>query len=129
MDLNFNKKFILEFICILILLLVVDTIWLTLFAGPKYRLMIKDIQGENITPNYKMAVITYIAMALLLFLFINKNFTSGELFLGGFLSYAIYDFTNATIFTKWDKIFGLFDSIWGGILFCIVGNIINKYLK
>ena len=124
-----DKKFVLQFVFIIILLLVVDTIWLKFVAGPKYRTMIKDIQGQDLIPNYKMALVTYLAMALLLFLFITKNFTSVELFLGGFLSYAIYDFTNATIFTKWDKMFGLYDSIWGGILFCVVGNIINKYLK
>jgi uncharacterized membrane protein len=124
-----NKNFVLQFISIIILLLLVDTIWLKFVAGPKYRVMIKDIQGSDLVPNLKMAFITYMAMAILLYLFVSKNFTSGELFLGGFLSYAIYDFTNATIFTKWDKMFGLYDSIWGGILFCVVGNIINKYLK
>jgi uncharacterized membrane protein len=124
-----EKQLVLQFVAIIILLLVVDTVWLKFVAGPKYRTMIKDIQGSDLVPNYKMAFITYMCMTILLFLFINKNFTSVELFLGGFLSYAIYDFTNATIFTKWDKMFGLYDSIWGGILFCIVGNIINKYLK
>jgi uncharacterized membrane protein len=68
-------------------------------------------------------------MAVLLVLCLNKQFTNKELFLVGFCTYAIYDFTNATIFKKWDKIFGLFDSIWGGILFAVVGMITKKIIK
>ena len=125
----FDQAQVKKFFVVLILLLIIDSIWVGLFAAPKYRKSILEIQGEPLVVNMKMAVLVYFAMTLLLMLCLSKNFTTQETFLVGFLSYFIYDFTNASIFKKWDKLFGLFDSIWGGILFAIVGYITQKYIN
>ncbi len=123
-DLDQVKKFFV----ILILFLIIDSVWLNFVAGPKYTKSIAEIQGEPMDPNMKMAILVYFAMTILLLLCVNKNFTTQETFLVGFLSYFIYDFTNASVFKKWDKLFGLFDSIWGGLLFAVVGYITKKYI-
>jgi uncharacterized membrane protein len=124
----FDQDQVKKFVVILILFLIIDSLWLGLFAGPKYRKSILEIQGEPMVPDMKMAILVYFAMTFLLMLCLSKNFTTQETFLVGFLSYFIYDFTNAAVFKKWDKLFGLFDSIWGGILFAIVGFIAKKYI-
>jgi uncharacterized membrane protein len=119
-----------KFFAVLILFLIVDLVWLKFFAGPKYVKSIKEIQGgEEMKPNMYMGIVVYLVMTVLLVLCLNKQFTTGELFIVGFCTYAVYDFTNAAIFKKWDKLFGLFDSLWGGILFAVVGMITRKLIK
>ena len=125
----FDQQQVKQFLVILILFLIIDSLWLGFVAGPKYKKSILEIQGEPLVPNMKMAILVYFAMTFLLMLCLSKNFTTQETFLVGFLSYFIYDFTNAAVFKKWDKLFGLFDSIWGGILFAIVGFITKKYIN
>ena len=123
----FDKDQVKLFFVVLILLLIIDTFWLGFFAGPKYKKSIPEIQGEPMVADMKMASLVYIMMSVLLILCINKKFTTKELFIVGFSSYFIYDFTNAAVFKKWDKLFGLFDSIWGGILFSLVGYIVYHF--
>lgn len=123
------QELLKKFFVILILFLVIDMVWLKLVAGPKYVKSIREIQGEEMKGNMYMGLIVYLVMTVLLLLCLNKQFSTKELFLVGFCSYAIYDFTNAAIFTKWDKLFGLFDSIWGGLLFAVVGMITTKLIK
>jgi uncharacterized membrane protein len=125
----FDKNQMKLFFVVLILFLIIDSIWLGLFAGPRYKKSIPEIQGEPMVINLKMAFLVYIVMTILLSLCIYKKFTPKELFIVGFSSYFIYDFTNASIFKKWDKTFGLFDSIWGGILFSVVGYVTQSTLK
>jgi uncharacterized membrane protein len=123
------QELIKKFVVILILFLVIDMVWLKLVAGPKYKISIREIQGEDMKANMYMAIIVYLVMTVLLLLCLNKQFSTKELFIVGFCSYAIYDFTNAAVFKKWDKLFGLFDSIWGGLLFAVVGMITTKLIK
>jgi uncharacterized membrane protein len=124
----FDTVQVKKFFVILILFLIIDTVWLKFVAGPKYTKSIAEIQGEPMVPNFKMAILVYFAMTILLLLCVNKNFNTKELFLVGFTSYFIYDFTNASVFKKWDKLFGLYDSLWGGFLFAVVGYIIKNYI-
>jgi uncharacterized membrane protein len=118
---NFSK-----FIVILILVTIIDMIWIQTFAKNKYQIMIKDIQGEPMKLNMRYAVACYIIIALLVLLLINKNFGYSELFLAGLFTYGIFDLTNASVFNKWDIMFGLADMIWGGILFLSTGYVFNK---
>jgi uncharacterized membrane protein len=123
------QELLKKFFVILILFLIIDMFWLKLVAGPKYIKSIREIQGEDMKANMYMAIIVYLVMTVLLLLCLNKQFSTKELFIVGFCSYAIYDFTNAAVFKKWDKLFGLFDSIWGGLLFAVVGMITTKLIK
>ena len=120
------KNNISKFVVILILVFIIDMLWIQTFAKNKYEVMIKDIQGEPMKLNMKYAVICYIIIALLVLLLINKNFNYIELFLVGLFTYGIFDLTNASVFNKWDMLFGLADIIWGGILFSASGYLFNK---
>jgi uncharacterized membrane protein len=116
----FNIK---TFVIVFILLLIVDLIWVSLIAGPKYKQSIPRIQNTPLVVNMKYGILVYLIMSLLILLCIEKKFNYKELFIVGFSSYFIYDFTNAAIFTNWDTLFGVFDSLWGGVLFSVVGSI------
>ena len=118
-----------KFIVIVVLLVIIDTLWLSTFVKRKYIPMIRDIQGSEMKTNYKYAVACYVIIALLVLMLINKNFNYKEMFLVGFFTYGIYDLTNASIFDKWDALFGLADMTWGGILFTSVSYIMNKISK
>ena len=118
-----------KFIAILVLVTIIDMIWISGAASKKYKTMIKTIQGTEMKINYKYVVACYIIIALLVLLLVNKNFTYKEMFLAGFFTYGIYDFTNASIFTNWDMLFGFADMIWGGILFTTTSYLLNKISK
>ena len=51
-----------------------------------------------------------------------------QAFLYGISIYAIYDFTNYSLFEKYDWKFAIIDTLWGGILFTIMFYIKNKIL-
>jgi uncharacterized membrane protein len=104
------------FIKIFILLILVDLIWLKLIAEKKYKVMIKDIQGEDIKVKMLPALAVYILMALLLVLFGSTDIRN---FILGFCTYGVYDMTNLTILNKFDTTFAVLDMIWGGVLFML----------
>ena len=107
----------------ILLFVVTDMIWLG--TAGKYALtMHEKIQGVPVVFRYGAAAIVYVALAYLL------TYAKSALnaFYIGLSAYAVYDFTNAAIFKKWDKLFGLFDSLWGGILFAVVGLITRKII-
>ena len=118
-----------KFIVILVLVTIIDMIWISGAASKKYKTMIKTIQGTEMKINYKYVIACYIIIALLVLLLVNKNFTYKEMFLAGFFTYGIYDLTNASIFDKWDALFGLADMTWGGILFTTTSYLLNKISK
>jgi uncharacterized membrane protein len=113
---------ILLFIKIFVLFILIDMIWIQLFAKNKYKKMIKDIQKEELSLKIFPAILVYVFMTLLLLIFRNNNLIN--IFLLGFLSYGIYDMTSASVLNKFDIKFGLLDMIWGGILFSIVNKLI-----
>lgn len=123
------NKLIYNFIIVLVIVTIIDMIWISTFAKKKYTTMISSIQNKPMMLNYKYAIMCYLIIAMLVFLLINKNFNYKELFLTGFFTYAIYDLTNASIFTDWDSLFGLYDMIWGGLLFASSGFVFNKLIN
>ncbi len=62
------------------------------------------------------AIPCYISM-LILFFYFGKDKTPLEMFIFGSLIYAVFDFTNMTIFKEYKLGIGLLDIMWGGILF------------
>lgn len=112
------------FIKIFILLVLVDLIWLKLVAQKKYKVMIKDIQGEDMKVKMLPAFFVYILMSILLMLFGSSDIRN---FILGACTYGVYDMTNLTIFNKFDTKFAIADMIWGGILFTITYRL-NKII-
>jgi uncharacterized membrane protein len=83
--------------------------------------MILNIQGEPMKVKMVPAFLVYVFMTVLLMLFGSQSNTRN--FLLGSLTYGVYDFTNLAIFNKFDKVFALFDALWGGVLFTLVNKI------
>ena len=109
---------------IFVLLILIDLIWLKLVAQKKYQTMIKNIQNSELKVKLIPAFLTYVAMTLLFIMFHQPN--TFKMFMLGFLSYAVYDLTNLSIFDKFDPMFAVADMIWGGILFAAVNKIALK---
>ena len=120
---NLNIK---NFVKIFIIFILIDLIWLKLIAGPKYSKMILNIQGEPMKAKMVPAFLVYVFMTVLLMLFGSQSNTRN--FLLGSLTYGVYDFTNLAIFNKFDKVFALLDTLWGGVLFTLVYKI-NRELN
>lgn len=111
-----------NFIKIFVLFILIDLIWINLFAAKKYKTMIKDIQNENMKIKMIPAGVVYICMTLLLLMFGSSDIKNFAL---GFLSYGIYDMTNLSLINKFNQTFAIFDMIWGGILFASTYRVAN----
>ena len=96
---NFDLK---GFVKIFVIFILVDLIWLKIVAKPKYKSMILNIQGEPMKTKIVPAMLVYVFMTVLLMLFGSKSNTRN--FLLGSLTYGVYDFTNLTIFNKFDNL-------------------------
>ena len=104
----------------LILLIVFDLIWITKIMKPLFEPMIQDIQGSPLNANGGRALIAYTILFLFACIFIPKMDNYTDTFLLGFFTYAIYETTNYTVFDKWNPYVVVLDSLWGGVLLCLL---------
>jgi uncharacterized membrane protein len=113
-----------------LLLILIDSVYLSLLGGPLFKNMIKNIQNDDLKVNVQAASFTYILLVYLLYYFIiNQNKKPFEAFILGFCVYGIFDFTNLTIFNNYKLIPALIDMLWGGTLFYIVTLVTYKIQK
>ncbi len=108
---------------ILIILLLLDSVYLTIIKD-SFGAQIKRIQGHPIKVNWFGFIATYLALAFGIKHFIvdaKKN--SWDAFVLGVVIYAVYEFTNLALFTKWSIPLALIDTIWGGILFALTAYV------
>jgi uncharacterized membrane protein len=104
---------------ILIILLLLDSVYLTIIKE-QFGAQIKRIQGLPLTVNWFGFIATYLAMAFgLQYFIINTKKNSWDAFILGVVIYAVYEFTNLALFTKWSIGLALIDVLWGGILFAL----------
>jgi len=122
-------KSVKQFILILLVLLVFDSIYL--FAiGNFVQKIILSVQKSPLKLNLYYAAIVYLIMGFSIyhFGFVRKvNLT--DLFLIGFLGYAIYDFTNLATLKNWNVLLSLIDPFWGGTLFVLTYIITKSILN
>ena len=108
---NIVKKAVVAFI----LIILIDIPWLTIQMTASQK-MFSDIQGGRaVHITLWPAIIVYIALTYLLLL---QSSASGA-FLSGAAVYAVYDFTNLTVFKDYSLTFAIADTLWGGVLFSI----------
>lgn len=111
-----------------IILVVVDMGFLYLI-GPYFGKMVKSIQRSDMVLNNYAAFVTYVILVLQIYYFIiSENASYIDAFLLGSSTYAIFDFTNLSIFKNYNLSIGLMDSIWGGILYFLV-TFIFRYVE
>lgn len=110
---------------ILIILLLLDSVYLTIIKE-QFGAQIKRIQGHPININWFGFAVTYLVMAFgLKYFIIDAKKNSWDAFLLGVVIYAVYEFTNLALFTKWSLGLALIDTVWGGILFALTVYIYN----
>jgi hypothetical protein len=110
----------MEFLYAFILLILLDIPWLlatSAVAGD----MVYTIQGSPLEFRMWPAPVVYLALAYLM----TRVKTPTEAFLSGLCVYAVYDFTNLSIFEKYSPFFAVADSLWGGVLFALVRYVLN----
>ena len=103
-----------------VLILIVDLPWL-LLNGKTSRDMIERIQGSPMIIKIGPSVVVYVALAYLVTL--PKDTQSA--FLLGLCTYAVYDFTNLATLSKYSLEFAIVDSLWGGVLFVIIHELLK----
>ena len=100
----------------------------------RYQALVQKVQGSPLDLNYTGAAVSYatIYMALILFAIPSSEKASlddmtGKLWISfrhggllGFCIYGIYDFTNLSIFTKYDPLMAVVDTCWGTTLFTLI---------
>jgi uncharacterized membrane protein len=102
------------FLAAIVLLPLVDAPWLYL-TSPYVIPIYEKIQDAPLKVAPLAALVVYAALAWLL---IQQTSVSGA-FLNGAAIYAVYDFTNLTIFKDYSLTMAVADTVWGGCLFAI----------
>ena len=124
-------KYIISFAVTLISTAVIDYVWLGQIMKDFY---VKEL-GKAIVPNIPAAIGVYVAMVLLVFIFVLpvagpsylRVIGFGALF--GLSTYAFYDLTNLAILTTWSTRLAVVDIIWGTVLCAILSVIAYSLLK
>lgn len=113
-----NFRFPIEWIITTILVLLIDGTYLSLTSGP-FKSMVSRIQGTPFQMNIYGAILSYIAIVVLIVMF-----TPGrkwwEVWILGAATYGLFDATNYAIFSKYNKWIAIQDTLWGGTLFLLV---------
>jgi|TARA_Y100000389_G_C17461788_1_gene522331 uncharacterized membrane protein len=108
----------MDYIIALITLLCLDAIYFSV-VGSYFSSMIKTIQKESLQIKPISFIITYLLMLFGLYtIILSKKRSPYEAFILGLLVYGVFELTNYTIFRKWSLLPVIFETIWGGVLFC-----------
>ena len=105
-------------------MLILDFIWLTMFMSKRYKVMIKDIQGEELKVKMIYAALVYLLMIIGQQVYVKPLIKSkkdvliyGGLF--GLIVFGIYDLTAGAVIKKWDLKLAIIDILWGVFLFTV----------
>lgn len=108
-----------KFFSVFLFFLFFDYLFLSFF-GPKFILMVQNIQNKRVTLNYFTMFITYLIMTFQLYYFIiHKKNTIFDAFLLGFTTYAIFDLTNLSLFKNYSYSIAIIDMLWGATLYSL----------
>lgn len=110
-----------------IILLTIDLIYLKLIGGKPFVDMVNQIQNKAVVLDKTYAFMSYLLLIVAMHRFIiQKKESNVNAFILGSLIYGVFDFTNAALFTNYNIMVGIQDTIWGGMLFMITNIIFNK---
>lgn len=110
-----------------LIFVILDSIYLYLIRD-YFNKQVKAVQGSDIQLNFIAAAITYIFLIFGLNYFIlSKNGTVKDAALLGLVIYAVYEFTNMSLFKNWSYTTTIIDTAWGGILFAVTTAIVYKF--
>ncbi len=118
-----------QFVLTLVVFLSIDFIWLGFVAKKTYDQLLLPFER---TLNWLPAILTYLLLALGIFMFVLPRATNsakallfGALF--GLITYGVYDLTNLATLKNWSTKLVIIDMIWGSFL-CATTAFIVVYL-
>lgn len=112
----------------IVLLLILDGIWLSVYMGEKYKLQVETIQGSEMQVKTWSASLSYILMIIGLLVFVlpktnnKKTLLRDSILYGGLFGlvvYGIYDFTAGAVLKDWDMKLAIVDILWGGFVYTL----------
>jgi uncharacterized membrane protein len=116
----------LQYLLTAIIFVVLDGLYLNLIKD-YFNKQIKAIQGTDIKADFIAVGITYVFLIFgINYFIIQKNRPVKEAALLGLVIYAVYEFTNLSLFKNWTYLTALIDTIWGTILFGLTTGIVYK---
>jgi len=105
-----------------VIVFLIDIPWL-LFQLNSSQKMVSSIQGTPLRFKAWAALPVYIALGYLLTL--QKSTIDAAK--SGVCVYAVYEFTNMSIFEKYPLSFVIQDTIWGGVLFAAAYKVLSYF--
>ena len=118
-----------DFLKTILILLVIDYVWIAIINKQYYSDIIVSIQKTPFNPRYGFGFVVYICMTLLVISWIIPKVSSvtknkSDLLFNsykyggylGLLTFAVFDFTNLSMFSNWNLQVSIIDSLWGGFL-------------
>lgn len=135
---NFLKLFIIS----LVLFIILDGIWISTNFN-YYMTVLKKIQKEPFVLKIPPIIISYICLSIALYLYLKfiiyeikeqKKYNKYLItvlygFLFGLAVYGTYSFTSCTYYKNYTYYDGFKDTLWGIILFCIIGLIFIHFYE
>ena len=116
----------LQYLLSAIVFVILDGFYLNL-TKDYFNKQVKSIQGSDIKANFIAIGITYIFLIYgLNYFIIQKNRSVKDAALLGLVIYAVYEFTNLSIFTNWSVLSTIIDTTWGAVLFGLTTAIVYK---
>ena len=116
----------LQYLLTAIIFVVLDGLYLNLIKE-YFNKQIKSIQGSDIKADIVAIGITYVFLIFGINYFIIKNNRSvKDAALLGLVIYAVYEFTNLSLFKNWSYLTAFIDTIWGAVLFGLTTGIVYK---
>ena len=113
------KNFVLSYGSAFVVMLGLDSVWLTLTAGPLYRAQIGELMLPNFVPApafafYLLYVVGIVVFAVLPALALSSwRFALSRGGLLGCVAYATYDLTNQATLRGWSSLVTIADLLWG----------------
>lgn len=117
----------LEYIVGNLVLLVLDFMWIGLYMGGQYDVLVNQVQRSPMVLNPVFGVAAYFLMVVGLSLFVIPNIRKGKIIedallygaVFGLIVYGVYDFTAAAVLKNWNVSIALQDVAWGTIVYFI----------
>jgi uncharacterized membrane protein len=110
-----------------IVFVVLDFIYLNLISG-FFKSQIETIQKSSLELDILATIFCYLFLVFGLNYFIlSQKKSILDAFLLGLVIYAVYEFTNKGLFTKWNYSTVIIDTLWGGVLFALTTYIVYTF--
>ena len=114
------------FLKAIVILILLDLVWIGVVNRKNYSDTIVAVQGNSVNLRYGSAMIVYIAMTLIIVIWIIPRVNQvtksrGDLLMNSYkyggllggLTFMVFNFTNNAMFTNWSLHTSVVDSLWG----------------